>query len=523
VSKYEIWYGDHPFFIPQYRLLTTVDTADQSGFEDLFNLAHNIPYWVTIREVKGLSNEEKGAFFYPPMQFKTQDLPFSFENMIVSYSLDSPNSTKYKEIELGKTQANSGNFIIENLDRELKVWIKAKVQLESVLGAYGAESQVSEITTLNTPLNGYDIFVKTTGDYTIVEEGVMTEEYLVKNLIPDTEYTVKIQTKEFLSSPEAEKSSEQLFSTISAPEPPFVKSSFDKYINKFDTRIFIELGEYGDIQQDSESKDFVKNIRPQPTEQSTAVLYENKVRIVKPNQENYLPLIKKPEEQYIKYKKTDFRKISPKKLLNPISFKFEHFLEVSLPDVLYEDIISVYLNSRRVEMVNVELSSGKLSIKENKGLMLDSNNVSVITNENETLIPQTYNYETDLMQKSDILDLDDLDVEDFEVEYNSFDIKTLTAYDNVGKDIYQDSYYRITFSENESEECIYDIVIQNKDSKFKIMRLKKVDEDYVLEEYSDCVLEDDPSYSEDKTINKWNYSFICFNLKTTKVESPACI
>ena len=522
MSKYEIWYGDHPFFIPQYRLLTTVDTADQSGFEDVSSLAHNIPYWATIREVRGLSNEEKGEFFYPPMQFKTQDLPFSFENMIVSYSLDNPNSTNYKEIEIGKTQANSGSFTIESLDRGLKVWIKAKAQLESILGSYGAESPIQETTTLNTPANGYDVLIKTDGDYITVAENTFSEEYKITNLIPEKEYTVKIQTKEFLDNPDAEGFDEEVFTTAEMPPPPETKKPFEQYINKFDTRIFLELGEYGDIQKDSESKDFVKNISPKGTENSTALLYQNNVRIVKPAEKNYFPLLKQTEEQYVKYERISFKKIVPQKTFNTTTFKFEHYVEVPLPSILYEDILSVRLNNKNVNMSNVELTEGKLSIKENKGSMLDSNSVTVLVNENITLTPQTYNYDTDLMEKIEILELEDLEVEDFEVEYTNEETKTLTAYNYVGKDIYLDPYYRVSFSENESEESIYDTIIQNKTNKFKIMRLKNIDDEYILEEYHDCALEEDPSYSEDKTVNKRTYTFICFNLKTTKIQPPQC-
>lgn len=279
------------------------------------------------------------------------------------------------------------------------------------------------------------------------------------------------------------------------------------FINSTDTELIIETQESGVLLDNYQIKpDTTKTLLFNPS------IEKNNVKIVNNNSTlEFIPHLKSNAENPITYEKKLYKNIEFVKTYDKFTYSFTHTLTIDMVGYDFDDVIAVFVNNQQTASADyMKLPIGKLSIRKNVSDLLDYNTIVVLYNTHTPTTPTCMTYDTDTLTHSQILALNRIDVNNFTVKKTSEQRKDFTILSNTGKKQQLNTQYQISFDEQYSDNNLYDKIIQLQNLKFKIIRIIYDSALPVYIEYfRDCVLTDEPSYSEDSTVNKYSYTFNC--------------
>lgn len=293
--------------------------------------------------------------------------------------------------------------------------------------------------------------------------------------------------------------------------------TIDNLINKSDTEIILEIGE---LKQESATSP-QRHIKALNTDSQT-MLYNittKKAKIIKLTD---LSLENKTEsnDEYIKFETIKFYSVSIEKEYDHSVYSTIFYTTIELPSGINQsDILTICFNKYFIDIVNnVDYTEfPKLSIKISPEYVCSFNNIELKYKVDDKQY-EYWSYDTDDLYDPindpdmlNIRSLDKVEISDLNIKKLSEDIKIKNVKSEIGENQHLNTKYEISFSENEGDINLYDNIIANKNKKFKIIRIiNETSDDFRIEEYRDCVLQNMPSFTENNDVNKYIYNFISY-------------
>ncbi len=288
-------------------------------------------------------------------------------------------------------------------------------------------------------------------------------------------------------------------------------------INKPDTEIILEIGE---LKQES-TRAPQRHIKALDTDSQT-LLYNTTTKKAKIIKLTDLSLENKTEtnDEYIEFETIKFYSVYIEKEYDPSVYSTIFYTTIDLPvGIDQSDILTICFNKYFIDIINdVDYTAfPKLSIKILPEYVCSFNNIELrykIANKQY----EYWSYDSDDLYDSindlemlNIRSLDKVEISDLNIKKLSEDIKIKNIKSEIGENQHLNTKYEISFSENEGDVNLYETIIANKNKKFKIIRIiNETNDDFRIEEYRDCVLQNMPSFTENDDVNKYIYNFISY-------------